>query len=295
MGYRPFSTHGHRVGRLSALSDDVIEYYDEGESPGLQNIRTGARHPYGIPGLPDDFQLLDGGPGPLAFVFFDEQIIAFDPRTGEQVGVSLRAPDAQMNVISSVSESPDGTHILVSWFDQARQALEAGVFRLGDGELLVRGLHDGEHLVYNGPQEIIAATDQRMERIDPETFEVTSTFPRPEGGNRHLSVSRDGRTLLSVGWDNQVRLYDLPRGIPLGDALGLETSVTQDVPIGARLTVDGKTLLTNSPAGVLAWDLRPKVQARSACAVAGREFTTEEWNTYFPDDEQVATCAALGR
>lgn len=278
---------------LSALSDDVIEYYDEGEGPGLQSIRSGARHAYDIPGLPDDFQLFDGGPGPLAFVFFDEQVIAFDPRTGEQVGVALRAPGAQMNVIASVSESPDGAHILVSWFDQARQALEAGVFRLRDGELLVRGLHGREYLVYNGPDEIIAATDQRMERIDPETFEVTSTFPRAEGGNRHLSVSRDGQTFLSVGWDNRVRLYELPRGIPLGDALALETSFTQDGPIGARLTADGKTLLTNSPAGVLAWDLRPKVQARAACAIAGRELTAEEWATYFPDDEQVATCAAL--
>lgn len=47
---------------IAVLSDDTIEYYVEGDGYGLQNIATGARYPYAIPGLPDDFPLFDGGP-----------------------------------------------------------------------------------------------------------------------------------------------------------------------------------------------------------------------------------------
>lgn len=63
--------------------------------------------------------------------------------------------------------------------------------------------------------------------------------------------------------------------------------------VGAQLAPDGSVLLTNSPAGVLAWDLRPDAQARAACAIAGRELSEEEWASYFPGEEQVATCAEL--
>lgn len=278
---------------LSVLSDDVVEFYVEGEDVGLENIGTRTRFPYRVPGLTDDVQLFDGGPGPLAFLFFDEQVVAFDPATGTRVGVPLRPPDSQLSAIFSISESPDGARAVISWWDRTSRETDAGVFRLEDGELLAGGLHGREQVIFTGLGEIVAGTDARMERIDPETFEVISTFPRAEGGNRLLVASSDGRTLLNVGWDNRVRLYDLTRDIPLGDVLALEAPLDEQFPVGARLTSDGETLLTNSPAGVLAWDLRPAAQARAACALAGREFTAEEWATYFPGEKQVATCAEL--
>lgn len=198
-------------------------------------------------------------------------------------------------MIASISESPDGQHVLVNWFDQADSTTRAGVFDLDNGALLVSGMPVRDYAIFAAPGDIVGASDTRMERIDAASLEVLSSLPRAEGGSRHLAASRDGRTLLNVGFDGQARLYDLARGIPLADAISIDTSVlvTDETPIGAHLTADGKTLLTNSPAGVLAWDLRPKVQARAACEIAGREFTAEEWRTYFPGETQVATCAAL--
>lgn len=293
-----------RADGITLLSDDVIEYYVEGEGYGLQSIETGTRHPYRIPGLPDDFQLFDGGPGPLSFVFFDGQVVAFDPATGESIGRPLRLPESAP-VIGSVSESPDGAHVVVNWFDQVDDHMRAGVFALDDGAMLVSGrpvegdatdyATSYDYAVYTASGEIVGVSDTQVERVDPATLEVLSALPSAEGGSVYVAVSRDGRTLLNVGWDAQARLYDLTRGIPLGDAIVTHSGPLLELerPAGARLTADGETLLTNSPGGVLAWDLRPAAQARAACAVAGREFTAEEWATYFPGEKQVATCAEL--
>jgi hypothetical protein len=63
---------------------------------------------------------------------------------------------------------------------------------------------------------------------------------------------------------------------------------------GGSLSADGETLVEALPDGIRMWDLRVEEQAADACAVAGRELTQEEWSTYFPSEERVATCAALG-
>ena len=34
-------------------------------------------------------------------------------------------------------------------------------------------------------------------------------------------------------------------------------------------------------------------RVRSACEMVGRELSAQEWATYFPGEEQVATCAEL--
>ena len=88
-------------------------------------------------------------------------------------------------------------------------------------------------------------------------------------------------------------LYDLTADIALA------TPIDSDVPApylrGGYLTADGETLLEALPDGIRVWDLRPAEQASKACALAGRELTAEEWSTYFPGEEQIDTCAELGR
>lgn len=282
-----------RANDLALLTDDIVSFDRAGEAPGLQNIATFARHPFCIPGLPDSFELWDGGAGPLAFVFFDGRLVAFDPATGKPVGAPLHGTGFRFDAIVSVSASPDGTRVLVNWYDSAVDHAEAGVFRLSDGELLVRGVVSDD-AIFTSSGGIIAAPNERIERIDPDSFDVISTLPRSTSGTIQLAASRDERTLLDVSFSGQARLYDLTRGIPLGDAIDTAVDGTeQGLESGAQLTTDGKTLLTNSPTGVLAWDLRPAAQARAACAIAGRELSAEEWKTYFPGEKPVATCATV--
>ena len=106
-----------------------------------------------------------------------------------------------------------------------------------------------------------------------------------------MDVSLDGRTLLNVGRNNRLTLYDLTRDIVLGEPI-----VSGIVGVrGGYLGADGKTLVVASRDGVQLWDLVPEHQALAACTLAGRELSEQEWATYFPGEEQVATCATLGK
>lgn len=72
----------------------------------------------------------------------------------------------------------------------------------------------------------------------------------------------------------------------------IDADAVYGVP-GGQLSADGMTLFTNASDSIVMWSLDPAVQADAACDLAGREFSTEEWSTYFPGEEQVATCAVL--
>ena len=67
-----------------------------------------------------------------------------------------------------------------------------------------------------------------------------------------------------------------------------ETFPSEDVPVLFR---DGDTLATNTPAGIVLWDLNPDNWETAACRMAGRNLTADEWATYFPEEEPRATCA----
>ena len=281
------ATGVHYTG-LTQLTEEVIEYYIEGEGVGLENLATGERYPYDIPGVGAEFGMWSGGWGPHAFVHSDGRLIPFDPETGGPVGKPLVLEDSEFEYPSSVSESMDGSTVLVTWLDSDVGDHQSALFRISDGALLARGLPARERTLITSSGAIIAVGGESLERVDPSTFEPRSTLAQADGGSQLLMASLDDRTLLSVGYDNRVRLYDLTLDIPLGDAIDADT--VQGWPAG-YLTPDGETLLTNAHGGVLSWDLRTDVQARAACALAGREFSAAEWNTYFPDDPQVSTCA----
>lgn len=276
---------------LTLLTDDVVEHFTEGGGYGLQNLVTGEKYPYRIPGLPTEFGLYDGGWGRLAFLAFGDQVVTFDPATGEPVGEPLALDDARFDDVASVSASSDQKLAAVTWYDSAVGETETGVFRIADGELLVRGLHRRDAALISTADDIIAVSDKTAQRIDMTTLEPVSTLSRADGGSRMLTESLDGRTLLNVGWDDSLRLYDLTRDIPLGDAIDGGPHPPEGA--GGYLAPDGQTLYVNTATGVLAWDLRPAAQARTACALAGRELSAEEWSTYFPGEAKVDTCAML--
>ena len=78
-------------------------------------------------------------------------------------------------------------------------------------------------------------------------------------------MSLDGRTLLNVGWNNRLTLYDLTRDIVLGEPIDAGGAGVR----GGYLTADGETLVTALPDGILLWDLVPEHQALAACEMVG--------------------------
>ena len=202
----------------------------------------------------------------------------------------MTLPDVRFAGVSA-SETPDSALAVITWWDKAQTSSETGVFDIASGKLLVAvfvGL-DSSHAL-DGDQLIGVARDYAR-RYDIHTLEPISALARAIGGSQLLSVSTDGRTLLNVGYNNALTIYDLTADIALGTPL--DGDVFGPYLRGGYLTADGETLLETLPDGIRVWDLRPAEQASRACALAGRELTEEEWSTYFPGDERVDTCAAL--
>ena len=280
---------GTEAGGLMLLGAGIVERWDEGIGHRLENTATGEVYPYRIPALPARFDLIPGGLGKLAFVSFGNRLVAFDPTTGEPVGKPMRAPGWRVDKVPSASTTPDESRVAVTWWDNGRSIAETAVFDIQSGELLVRGLLGVDETLVIGPDELIAITDETAQRVALDTLEPLSSLPRATGGSQAIDKSIDGRTLLNVGWNNRLTLYDLTRDIVLGEPLD-----TSDAGVrGGYLTADGETLVTALPDGILLWDLIPEHQALAACRMAGRELSAQEWATYFPGEEQVATCAEL--
>jgi DNA-binding SARP family transcriptional activator/energy-coupling factor transporter ATP-binding protein EcfA2 len=295
---------GRESDRIVPLGSDVVAHYDQYDgsgAPRLERISTGAEIAVDIPGAPDRFEVHPGSWGSRAFAWWPEgEIVAFDPATGKPLGPPMRLP-TEVHWVEAVSETPDGTSAVITWYGSEQAQSETAVFDIASGALLVRGLHGLDNQVALEGGQLVGIANQYARRYDIGTLEPISALARAVGGGMSTSASTDGRTLLNVGANNAITLYDLTADIALASPLDSPASTLRlldGVQAGVRvpggfLTADGETLLEARLDGIRVWDLRPAEQAARACAVAGRELTPEEWSTYFPDDEQVATCALL--
>lgn len=101
-----------------------------------------------------------------------------------------------------------------------------------------------------------------------------------------LAWSADGR-LASGAEDNTLILWDLEGKAPAFIYRG-HTSLVQSVswsPDGAHLA---SAALDST---VMVWDTTPEAWMMKNCSRAGRNFTPDEWDKYFPDEDYHETCA----
>ncbi|WP_363319516.1 nSTAND1 domain-containing NTPase [Leifsonia williamsii] len=287
---------GEEADLIIPLGSGVVARYarydpeERSGEPRLERRSTGETIPLRIPGVPKSFNVLPGGWDAPAFAWWPQGIVAFDPSTGTPLGPIMRVPDSRLDV-RAASETPDATLAVVTWaVDQARS--ETGVFDIPSGRLLVRGLHDLESSLVLDDDQFIGVAASYARRYDIHTLKPLSALARAIGGSQLTSVSTDGRTLLNVGFNNALTLYDLTADIALASPVDSDASGVR--LRGGYLTADGETLLEALPDGIRVWDLRVAEQALRACELAGRELSEEEWATYFPGEGRVGTCAGAG-
>ena len=292
---------GQESDRIVPLGSGIVaryaDYDESGGVPRLEELATGQEVPLDIPGLPEKFEVMPGTWASPAFAWWSQGVVAFDPSTGDPLGPVMRTPGGVFTEVSSVSETPDLTRALISWYDASTDVDETAVFELGSGQILARGLKDVDYTVVLDGEQFIGVALEYARRFDIRTLKPISVLARAIGGGMMTSASADGTTLLNVGFGNALTLYRLDADITLASPIdspssSLRTSGRTRIP-GGFLSADGGTLLEALTDGIRVWDLHPAAQAAHACALAGRELSKEEWSTYFPGEQQVATCAAL--
>lgn len=295
---------GAESGLIVALGQGVVARFADYEpvplyaryawqwgSPRLEHAATGEDIPLRIPGLPDSVNVYAGGWGAPAFAAWPDGVVAFDPSTGLALGPVLRLPDEGFIEVKAISETPDETRAVITWYNEKRAAQETGVFDISTGDLIARGLFGLEGSLAVDDDRLVGIGEDYARIYDIRTLEPLSALARAAGGGNRISVSLDGRTLLNIGYNNTLTLYDLSTEAVLGRPIDGPADATR-VP-GGFLTADGESLLQALPDGIRVWDLRTQHQAEHACALAGRELTADEWATYLPGQEPIDTCAEL--
>lgn len=267
---------------MTWVGDGILARWSEESAYTLEDTETGSSIPWEwtgeLAGVDPDSWVLNGDRGPHAFVVATDRIIPFDPATGAADVPPLYplGPEQEVGVLS-VSETDDGTTIAATWWNAAESRTETTLFDSESGEVIGSGLYGVDATVITG-DEILSAGDQRLDVSPLSSLEPARSLSRPVGGSMMLSVSDDGRTALNVGFNGMITLYDLERGIRLGDPIAGE--VIENVPSGF-LATDGLSMIVNTSRGATRWTLDPAEQFEAACAVAGREFTPQEWATFF--------------
>ncbi|CAI3791394.1 hypothetical protein NKCBBBOE_00279 [Pseudarthrobacter sp. MM222] len=106
-----------------------------------------------------------------------------------------------------------------------------------------------------------------------------------------LQVSDDGRVLMAGANDQTVSVYDTDTGTRLG------TPLPADAPFISPgvLRPDGMAVAVNGKAGIIIWNLDPRLHVDQACLLAGRNLTRTEWESYLGAlGEWRATCPEFG-
>jgi hypothetical protein len=296
---------GEESARIVPLGSGVVARFAEYEpgplfaryesqwgSPALERVSTGEDIPLRIPDLPDSVNVYPGGWPTPAFAAWPDGVVAFEPATGEALGPTIRLPQGRFVDVKSISETPDSTRAVITWWNDERSTSETGVFDIATGALVARGLFGLEGSLTIDDDRVVGVAEDDARIYDLRTLEPVAALARAAGGGNRIAVSMDGHTLLNVGYNNTLTLYDLAGNIALAGPIDGAADATRIA--GGFLTSDGERLIEALPSGIRVWELRPAQQAAHACALAGRELTPDEWSTYFPGDEQVETCAALG-
>jgi WD40 repeat protein len=220
---------------------------------------------------------------------FDNTARVWEAATGREVA-RMEHEDA----VTSVAFSPDGMDVLSVSLDHSARLWDAASgdeiasLQLMDGVLSAAFSPDGRYVV-------LGNLDGTALIWDTTTLETTTTMVHDDAVTS-VAFSRDGKYVFSVSLDNIARVWDASTGKEITSLSIPGTEMTR-----LSSSIDGRVLAVGSNDGsIFLWDLgllNPEVEADpyigQACSLAGRNFTSSEWQQYFPKDTYRITCPNL--
>ena len=184
-----------------------------------------------------------------------------------------RAADSTVIAVDTAAISKDHRRIYVTG-----DGLVA--FDAATGELLNRqpDLAIANVVVSPAGELVAASVDGTLGIYDGESLAKTASLPGARGYIQNMFFSADDATLVAAGNDGSVSIYDFASRTRLGDAIDM--NLNQGVRTALR--ADGAVVAIETPRadGIELWDLDPARWVAAACALAGRNLTREEWDTY---------------
>ncbi|MEO8265487.1 MAG: BTAD domain-containing putative transcriptional regulator [Ilumatobacteraceae bacterium] len=248
-----------------------------------------ARRPIGAavdPGF-EPADIIATADGALAWSY-DGQMVALDLTEGRV----LDSQDVHRSMWQVVV-GPDGRTYNLTFDDkmQRRDPVTMAVEATADPVDSVTSAHS--NFIAGSDVLVFSASRGDHYLLDPDTLRTVGTLPASRGGFTDLALDAGENRLLTIGADDEIRLYDLGARVQLG--VGLPFSVS--VPFyfgdhrGLALRPDGRQAAFAIPGGIAIWDLDPDSWVIAACELANRNLTREEWESYIgAPAEYHATC-----
>jgi WD40 repeat protein len=147
----------------------------------------------------------------------------------------------------------------------------------------------------DGSRLAVGGAEGRVSVLDTATWELVHE-PALMQGARIVDVGwlPDGRTVVASGADERASLYDSSRNLvragpfPASDQPPDGRGYAYVVP-GA----EDELVLSGGDQPGRRYPLDPAVWLATACRIAGRDLTRDEWRTYLPDRRYQRTCAEI--
>jgi WD40 repeat protein len=145
----------------------------------------------------------------------------------------------------------------------------------------------------------ITSPDDRLEAIltDAGDAQVSRRFGSQlgvlsgimQGKIDDVTFSPDSRMLATAGSNGTIRLWDAATLAPIDLPFTAHSGATLSVAFAPN-----NTLLSSGADGMCrAWDAGPTLWIQDACAGAGRNLTSVEWQQFLPDQPYRRTCPTL--
>jgi WD40 repeat protein/DNA-binding SARP family transcriptional activator len=233
-----------------------------------------------------DGSMLVGGSGPV------HRGLVFVWRPGRP----NKPPDRfrTRGTVEELDFTPDGSQLVVStgWgdggyfvlWDPAAQRIVKTVHADDAGVLAAAISTDARTLMTGGQTGIVRLWDLSAGAPLGAPLAGLSGFADT------VDLAPDGRTAVGADAAGNVLLWDVPTRSKIGDAF---PGPVAGRTAAASFTPDGRSVVVVSDTGAgWVWDVDPSDWLQRACAVAGRNFTPQEWQEFLPDRPYQATCGS---
>jgi WD40 repeat protein len=230
--------------------------------------------------------MLVGGGGPV----HRGLVYVWRPGTPNQPAVRFRTP----GTVEELDFTPDGSRLVAAtgWgdgghfvlWDAATQRIVKTVRADDAGVLSADVSSDGGTLITGGQTGVVRLWD--LQTGTPLGAPLTGLA----GFADTVDLAPDGSTAVGADAAGNVLLWDVPTRSTIGDPF---PGPKADRPAAAAFTPDGHSVVVISDTGAgWVWHVDPADWLERACAVAGRSFTTQEWEKLLPDRPYHETCGS---
>jgi len=207
--------------------------------------------------------------------------------TGRTIDLDIHPVGLQVTHDGVIAVTADGVDL-----DEGTEVVFADL----DGTQILRRLHVGSwglraNFSPDGRLYAYGGFDGTVGVIDVGTGEIIrgSHEPIHDGPVTWVTFSPDNTTLVSLGFDGYVTVSDAGDAVPFARLQPGEPNLRST----AGYRDDGHTLvLAYEDGSVMSFETDSTAWEAHACAVAGRNLSSEEWREAFGDREYRTTCAS---